>query len=189
MYGLVLTVREPSGRILIRLKLSAKVRRRARPRLHELLKRRKSQKLPTLHRTTTTLLRDMTDVDKEPQISFLALGSDQSKKRRRDTVNDESCTQSKRAIKKRRSKVSKAHELEDESLDTEQGLNTALGKLDGRLLADYVAQRTKRFAPDLSMLEMEDQYLPGMSDLRPIIQPRLCRQANTRGRKSFYRFQ
>ena len=92
------------------------------------------------------------------------LDSDQSNKRKRDIENDQGRTQSKRAIKKGRSKVSKAHVLEDESLDSEQGLNTALGKLDCRLLADYVAQRTKRFAPDLSMIEMEDRYLPGMPD-------------------------
>lgn len=110
------------------------------------------------------LLRDIADVHTEPERPLLALGSDQLEKRKRDEGNDEGRTQSKRAIKKRRSKASKADVLEDGSLDTEQGVNTALGKLDGRLLADYVAQRTKRFAPDLSLLEMEDQYLPGMPD-------------------------
>ena len=110
------------------------------------------------------LLRDVVDIDSRSDRPFPALGSDQSNKRKRDIGNDEGRTQSKRAIKKGRSKVSKANVLQDESLDTEQGLNTALGKLDGRLLADYVAQRTKRFAPDMSMLEMEDRYLPGMPD-------------------------
>ena len=110
------------------------------------------------------LLRDIADVDKESERPFPAFDSDHSKKRKRDVGNDKCRTPSKRAIKKSRSKIPKAQVLEDESLDTEQALNTAIGKLDGRLLADYVAQRTKRFAPDLSILEMEDQYLPGMHD-------------------------
>ena len=41
------------------------------------------------------------------------------------------------------------------------GINTAISKMDTRLLADYVAQRTKRFGDDLSVVELEDLYIPG----------------------------
>ncbi|KAL8896485.1 MAG: hypothetical protein Q9192_003078 [Flavoplaca navasiana] len=40
------------------------------------------------------------------------------------------------------------------------GINTAISKMDTRLLADYVAQRTKRFGDDLSVVELEDLYIP-----------------------------
>lgn len=88
-------------------------------------------------------------------------GSAQPRKRKQDTENDGGSTESKRAIKKRRSKTSKAHTLEDEHLNVEEGTNIVIGGLNSRSLADYVAQCTKRFLPDLSVVELEDQYLPG----------------------------
>ncbi len=65
----------------------------------------------------------------------------------------------KKAAKKKKSESSKSGG--DEYLDLEQGLNTAIGNLDSRLLADYVAQREKRFGQDLSMVELEDRLIPG----------------------------
>lgn len=67
--------------------------------------------------------------------------------------------QSKRA-KKRKSK--KPKNVDDEDLNQELGLNLAIGRMDNSLLADYMAQRTKRFEPDLSMVELEDRHVPGM---------------------------
>ena len=54
-----------------------------------------------------------------------------------------------------------ANALNDETLDLDSNLNLAIGKLDRQLLADFVAQRTKRFSPNLSPLELEDLYIPG----------------------------
>ena len=51
---------------------------------------------------------------------------------------------------------------EYESLDLEQ-LNLAFGELDSRLLADYVAQRTKYFSSELNLVELEDRAIPGRS--------------------------
>ena len=79
-------------------------------------------------------------------------------KRKRDDVGSHDLPTQKLA-KKRTSKNSKAGD--DEGLDLEQGLNTAIGNLDSRLLADYVAQRQRRFGEDLSSVEMEDRYIPG----------------------------
>lgn len=41
------------------------------------------------------------------------------------------------------------------------GINTAISKMDTRLLADYVAQRTKRFGDELGVVELEDLLIPG----------------------------
>jgi protein CMS1 len=66
----------------------------------------------------------------------------------------------KRSAKHRKSK--KPKDIADQDLDTENGINVAVSHMDGRLLADYVAQRTKRFQPELSLVELEDRYIPGI---------------------------
>ena len=63
--------------------------------------------------------------------------------------------------KRKRSIGSKSNE--DVSLDLDQHLNLAIAKLDSRLIADYIAKQTKRFAPDLSLVELEERYISGMS--------------------------
>lgn len=40
-------------------------------------------------------------------------------------------------------------------------INTAVGQMDTRLLADYIARCTKRFGDDLSVVELEDLHVPG----------------------------
>ena len=50
---------------------------------------------------------------------------------------------------------------EDCDLDLSRGLNLAIAKLDNRLSADYVNNRTKRLFPDLSLVELEDRYISG----------------------------
>ncbi|KAL8914163.1 MAG: hypothetical protein Q9171_001158 [Xanthocarpia ochracea] len=41
-----------------------------------------------------------------------------------------------------------------------EDINPDIGMMDNRLLADYVAQRTKRFGEDLSLVELEDMHIP-----------------------------
>lgn len=79
-------------------------------------------------------------------------------KRKRD---DEAATatESKRAAKRNKSK--KPKDIADDALDMEAGLNHAIAHMDSQLLADHVAQRTKRFHNDLSMVELEDRHVPG----------------------------
>ena len=60
----------------------------------------------------------------------------------------------------RNSEVAKSNE--DNDLDLDLGLNFAIAKLDNRLLADYVAKQTKHFFPNLSLVELEDRYIPGI---------------------------
>ena len=79
-------------------------------------------------------------------------------KRKRSTEEDRKTAPVKLA---KRKKSKKAKPDEDEDLDLKQGLNLAIGRFDSRLQADYVAQRTKRFSSDLSLVELEDRHIPG----------------------------
>ncbi|KAI5464282.1 U3-containing 90S pre-ribosomal complex subunit-domain containing protein [Mariannaea sp. PMI_226] len=60
-------------------------------------------------------------------------------------------SQQPKKIKKRR----KAN-TDDESLDTELGLNTLFTRMDNQLLADHLAQKLSRFGSDLSPVEISD---------------------------------
>jgi hypothetical protein len=51
---------------------------------------------------------------------------------------------------------------EDEGdLDVEAGLNLAFARMDGQLVADHIAQKTRRFGTDLSPVELSDLYISG----------------------------
>jgi protein CMS1 len=80
-----------------------------------------------------------------------------STKRKR---NDEAEQGSKKARKRRRNKKNKV--VDEEELDTEQGINNAFSNMDSQLLADYIAQRTRQHESDLSVVELEDKYIPGI---------------------------
>lgn len=63
--------------------------------------------------------------------------------------------------KKHRKKV-----REDEAdLDVEAGLNRAFERMDGQLLADHLAQKTRRFGTDLSPIELSDLYISGKNEI------------------------
>lgn len=47
------------------------------------------------------------------------------------------------------------------SLSGDTSINEAIADMDNQLLADYVAQQTRRFEDQLSSVELEDKYLPG----------------------------
>lgn len=82
----------------------------------------------------------------------------QHSKRKRGSGENEDLLM-KKAVKGEKSGKSKPGD--DDYLDLEQGLNTAIGNLDSHLIADYVAQQDKRFELDLSAVEMEDRHIPG----------------------------
>ena len=88
--------------------------------------------------------------------------SSQITKRKRSTDDNSECPPLRPA---KRKKVKKAKRVEDENLDLEHGLNLAIGKLDSRLQADYVAQRTKHFSSELSLVELEDRHIPGIDGI------------------------
>ncbi|KAG9243566.1 U3-containing 90S pre-ribosomal complex subunit-domain containing protein [Calycina marina] len=77
-----------------------------------------------------------------------------SKKRKRGTEPEPG-----KSAKKEKSKNSTAGYDESE-LDVENGINRAFAHMDNRLLADYLAQRTRTYEKDLSAIEWEERYLP-----------------------------
>ena len=76
-----------------------------------------------------------------------------SNKRKRDA-------EGKKSAKRR--KLKKPKDVDDEALDVELGVNHAIAHMDSRLMADHVAQRVRRFQPELSLVEVEERYIPGM---------------------------
>lgn len=80
-----------------------------------------------------------------------------SKKRKRG----DSEQVAKKAAKKTKSK--KAKSTAEDELDIGAGLNNAFSHMDSQLLADYMAQRTRKFESDLSSIELEDKFIPGMN--------------------------
>ena len=80
-----------------------------------------------------------------------------NKKRKHDAPSK---PDEKKAAKRR--KLKKPKDVDDEALDSELGVNHAVAHMDSRLLADHIAQRTKRFRPELSLVEKEDVHIPGM---------------------------
>lgn len=48
-----------------------------------------------------------------------------------------------------------------EFAEVDNGINLAISKMNKCLLADHIARKTKRFAPDLSSIELEDRRIAG----------------------------
>ena len=79
-----------------------------------------------------------------------------------DADDAPAATTSKRAAKRAKMKKKPSKEgAEDSLLDLENGLNPAIGYMDSRLMSDHVAQRTKRFRPEMSLVEAEDVHISG----------------------------
>lgn len=72
----------------------------------------------------------------------------------------------------KKSKKRKGNFQEDDSLDSELGINTSLSKLDNQLLADHLAQKIARFGGDLSSVEVADLTVSGEHS-RPGLELRL----------------
>ena len=81
-------------------------------------------------------------------------GNDKSPKRKREA---EETAPSKRSQKRKRAS---AHP-EDEDIDEERGINLALARMNPDLLADYIARKTKRFAKEATLVELEARRVPG----------------------------
>lgn len=76
-----------------------------------------------------------------------------SKKRKRDVD-----LSTKKSVKPKKKKKPRA--AEDDEWDLELGIHLAIGRMDSALVADYVAQQSKRFGSDLSLVELEDRHIP-----------------------------
>ena len=69
---------------------------------------------------------------------------------------------------RKRKKRKKAKQPVDDARDAERkdGIDESIGKMDGKLLADYLAQKAKRHNKDLTAVELDDIYVPGMHAFR-----------------------
>ena len=101
-------------------------------------------------------------LNRQVVVSAKNQSSSPTTKRKRSTDDNSETAPLKPA---KRKKVKKAKRVEDENLDLEHGLNLAIGKLDSRLQADYVAQRTKHCSSELSLVELEDRHVPGIDSI------------------------
>lgn len=108
----------------------------------------------------------MSDSDSDqagvPLIDNLSPSPEPQKKRKRnpeDEAEEPATTTAKKSKKKR---PKKPKDIDDEALDSKLGVNLAIGHMDSQLLADHIAQRTRRFQPDLTEVEAEDARISGM---------------------------
>jgi protein CMS1 len=121
---------------------------------------------PTEHRISPDIpaaIMAIEDDSQEPLLEHLSASPGPenprtvSKKRKRGVELERA---PKKAAKKAKSKKQKA--VEEDELDIDAGINNAFSHMNCQLLADYVAQRTRKYENDLSLVELEDKYIPGM---------------------------
>ncbi|KAI4850844.1 hypothetical protein E4T44_02055 [Aureobasidium sp. EXF-8845] len=90
-----------------------------------------------------------------------------SKRKREDGEEDEAPVPQTKAAKRKKAKNAKKakqpKDIEEDALDLEAGVNHAIAHMDSQLLADHVAQRTKRFHTELSDMELEDMHIPSLA--------------------------
>ncbi|KAL8972507.1 MAG: hypothetical protein Q9183_000518 [Haloplaca sp. 2 TL-2023] len=77
-------------------------------------------------------------------------------KRKREKQEDDAA----KSMKHARSSNQRISEITGSHLKAAPSIDDAIGKMDNRLLADYVAQRSKRFGQHLSLVELEDMHIP-----------------------------
>lgn len=63
--------------------------------------------------------------------------------------------------RKKAKKNKKQPEQDAKTQDRKDGIDESIGKMDGRLLADYFAQRAKKLNKELSAVELNDLSVPG----------------------------
>ena len=63
---------------------------------------------------------------------------------------------------KRKKKKSRG---QDNEIDAENHLDLSISRLDPQLLADLIAKQTKRFEPQLSLIELEERRIPSKPSL------------------------
>ena len=68
--------------------------------------------------------------------------------------------QDRKVAKKR--KMKRPKDIKDEELDTELGINHAFSQMDPHALSNHVAQRTARFQPSLTAVELDKMQIPGV---------------------------
>jgi protein CMS1 len=102
-------------------------------------------------------LEDSLEGSPGPSPSLSSEAKPQKRKRDSEIETDEAIVKiPKQKKKKKTSKV-----LEEDEFDLSIGINKAFSNMDSQLLADYMAQRTKKYESELSSIELEDRYISG----------------------------
>lgn len=97
-----------------------------------------------------------------PEVESDASATTRVSKRKAD-AEDATPALSKRAAKRLKSKRSTRTEAKDPDVDDENQINLAIGRMGPSHIADHIARQTKRFEPELSIVELEDRRIPGKS--------------------------
>ena len=123
---------------------------------------RNSNQLGARYRPTAMpLLANSTDRSAEPECRYPNPTLSYLRKRKRHAENAERPGDPERSsLDESKVKAQKVRE-DGIELDWEQRVDSRVGRMDSRLLADYTAQSVKRYAADLSLTELEDLYIPG----------------------------
>lgn len=89
---------------------------------------------------------------------------DSTKKDKPETAPATSAPADGPSKKKRKQKKTKKQQAEHDARmqDRQDGIDQSIGKMDGRLLADYFVQRAKKVDKELSAVELSDMSVPGM---------------------------
>ena len=85
-------------------------------------------------------------------------------KKRKHASGGDAPSDAQKALKKQKRKEKKSLKqlAERDDLDDAHSVNKSIGQMDGQMLADRIAQKSKRFEPDLSLVELEDRRLSGI---------------------------
>lgn len=98
----------------------------------------------------------------EPKATSTPNTSSKKKRKRTDDDGAKEVVEDPANKKKKKKKSKKAADgYDDEELDLEAGINKAFSYMDSQLLADYMAQRTRKYESDLSAVELEDKFIAG----------------------------
>jgi protein CMS1 len=111
------------------------------------------------------------DLSRQSSIATQSPEPESSRKRKaaEDDADPDAKKPSKRALKRQKLKASgkkykkpaAAVDPMYADIDEENQINPAIGKMDVGLLADHVSRQTKKFEPELSVVELEDRRVPG----------------------------
>lgn len=80
-----------------------------------------------------------------------------SKKRKRDVTD----ATEKRTAGKKKGRKQKPEDVDFAALNMKLEVNSTIAHMDSRLMADHIAQKTKRFRPELSLVEAENFHVSG----------------------------
>ena len=78
--------------------------------------------------------------------------------------NNNNDTEASSKKKRKKNKNKDSHVTQGQAVkepERKGGVDEAIGKMDGRLLADYLAQKARKLDKELTAVELEDTYVAG----------------------------